>query len=85
MKLKGIKLMRTLIRLAAATAITLGLVSAAGAQIPGGSDIQINRTPVVGGTNGNCLYIATGKVYEETREKAYRRFRFHPDDPRSST
>jgi hypothetical protein len=25
----------------------------------------------------------TGKVYEEVREKAYRRFRFHPDDPRS--
>lgn len=27
------------------------------AQIPGGSDIQIGNTPVVGGTNGQCLYV----------------------------
>lgn len=35
----------------------------ASAQIPGGSDIQIDRTPVVGGTALQCLYVtSTNKV-----------------------
>jgi hypothetical protein len=35
-------------------------------QIPGGSDIQIGRTPVVGGTTPNCLYItSTNKVGQQ--------------------
>jgi hypothetical protein len=41
-----------------------GLVAAllafpAWAQLPGGSDIQINRTPVIGGTALQCLYVTS--------------------------
>lgn len=33
------------------------------AQLPGGSDIQIGRTPVIGGTTSQCLYVtSTNKV-----------------------
>jgi len=32
------------------------------AQIPGGNEIAIGRTPVIGGTNNQCLYVAAGKV-----------------------
>lgn len=48
--------------------LLIGLVLAllalpAGAQLPGGTEIQINRTPVVGGTALQCLYVtSTGKV-----------------------
>ncbi len=36
------------------------------AQIPGGSEIQVNRTPIVGGTSGLCLYnTSTNKVGEQ--------------------
>lgn len=31
-------------------------------QIPGGNEIAIGRTPVIGGTNNQCLYVAAGKV-----------------------
>lgn len=48
--------------------LAVGLVAAvlwavpALGQLPGGSEIQINRTPVVGGTNGDCLTVSSGKV-----------------------
>jgi len=53
--------MRFLSRLLLAT--LLGLMALpAGAQIPGGSEIIVDNTPVIGGTNTNCLYINSGKV-----------------------
>ena len=41
------------------------LSSPAMAQIPGGSEIQIGRTPITQGTNGLCLYQSNGKVAEQ--------------------
>lgn len=36
------------------------------AQLPGGSEVQIDRTPVIGGTSPNCLYItSTNKVGQQ--------------------
>ncbi len=41
-----------------AVAVSLWLMPfAAFGQIPGGNDIVINQTPVIGGTNGQCLYV----------------------------
>lgn len=50
--------------------LLIGLVTAllafpALAQIPGGSQIQINRTPITGGTTALCLYDNAGKVGEQ--------------------
>lgn len=32
------------------------------AQVPGGDAIAIGKTPVTGGTSGNCLVVSSGKV-----------------------
>lgn len=49
-------------RLFALSLLGLLLALPAMAQIPGGSSIAINITPVTGGTNTNCLNITNGKV-----------------------
>ncbi len=43
------------------TSLLFLLAFPAWGQIPGGAEIQIDRTPVIGGTASQCLYITTGK------------------------
>lgn len=47
-------------------ALALFFALPAAAQIPGGAEIQVNRTPITGGTSGLCLYqTSAGKVGEQ--------------------
>lgn len=47
-----------------ATIAFLAPVAAFG-QVPGGDELAINRTPIIGGTTGRCLYDNAGKVGEQ--------------------
>jgi hypothetical protein len=55
--------MKRVARLLAAIAF-LAPVAAFG-QVPGGDELAINKTPIIGGTTGRCLYDNAGKVGEQ--------------------
>jgi hypothetical protein len=55
--------MKRVARLLAAIAF-LAPVAAFG-QVPGGDELAINKTPIIGGTTGRCLYDNSGKVGEQ--------------------